>query len=293
MRTTTFALVALWSVASIAHADCPYEFADAMRLAQAGELQPDSPELCAAPNHRAQLSRISEGVRERTARNTSAPAQATITAPTPSEACTYTADDAKRLAYAGELREDSPEMCGANPAHRVNLLKRSAVVREERAERAAKEEREMQQARANAEISKRAEQEQAEAEREWIADGKRHGFKKVITGIGVALELQGHVDNGEPLSTLRGAAIVVDRDDGYFTAESSINKQSAVFTADNSNIVLVLRKYRGDNLFEGTYLNALDFTAVKVTGTTKVRVLYNEVIGSRRTVQAFVIEPAW
>jgi hypothetical protein len=283
MRITTLELLTLWSVASVARADCPYQYGDALQLAEAGMLQPDSPQLCAEPRQRESLLQISAGVRERKARGPQKP---------PSD-CAYTAEDAKRLAYAGELKEDSPEMCGANPSHRPNLLKRSALVREEQAERTVREEREQQTARTNAAIAQRAAEEEAENEREWIAEGKRHGFKKVIVDTGVALELQGHVQNGESLSTLRGAAIVIDRDDGYFTVESVLSKSSAVITSDNSDIVLVLRKYRGDNLFEGTYLNALDFTAAKVTGTTKARVLYNEVIGSWRTVQAFVIEPAW
>lgn len=139
-----------------------------------------------------------------------------------------------------------------------------------------------------------AEEERAAAERAAFEqnakdEAKKRGFKGALLGASLTDVLNSLVQEGRPVSELKGIAIEVGRLDEEFTALQGLGNGAGLFTS-NQTEARVWFTAKGSAVYEGTPLMSLLYEDVPFVVVTGVK-SYRNVAGA--ATQAFVVKPAW
>jgi hypothetical protein len=134
--------------------------------------------------------------------------------------------------------------------------------------------------------NQKATREREEWKNKIISTATENGYSKVLFDVGLTQTIWSLVDGQLQMNELEKVVIELDdfRDEN-FTALQVIGKNTAIYTTDLSDHVVMLKNY-GELVLEGASLKALVNHYVVIKGVTT----YETLLGTR---QAFVIETAW
>jgi hypothetical protein len=114
---------------------------------------------------------------------------------------------------------------------------------------------------------------------------KRKGYKEVLFDVGLIKVIDSLLEGKLAITDLKNVVIELDEStDEGFVALQVLGKGRALYTADEVDIVVMLKNY-DKQILEGSSLTSLDTSYFTIKGTTR----YKTSVGSR---QAVVIVPA-